>query len=100
MSHHPDGMGQANSRDYMPGSQEEYRPHPGFMQMPQDNYGPYDELQDISMSGFGRTTDEFRFAAMELAGNFTEYVPQYDSGLLVRCQKDETQASDWSQKQT
>lgn len=83
MSHYPGGMGRVNPREYISASQEQYMPHPGFMQMSQGDYEPYDELQDVSMSDFGRTADEFHFAAMELAGNFTEHVPQYEDGLMT-----------------
>jgi hypothetical protein len=83
MPHYPGGTGHVNLREYMSNSQEPYMPHPGFMQMPQGDYEPYDELQGMSMSDFGRTVDEFRFAAMELAGHSTEHIPKYESSLMT-----------------
>lgn len=76
--------GRVSPKDYMSGFPEQYVSHPGFMQMPKGDYEPYDELQAMSMSDFGRTADEFRFAAMELAGVRSPDVDiEYDNCLMT-----------------
>lgn len=85
MPHYSGSMGQVNSREYIPISQEQYMPHPGFMQMLQSDYEPYDELQDISMSNFGITADESRFAAMALADiRPSDGEIEYDDCLITK----------------
>ena len=58
--------GQVSPKSYISRSPEGYLPHPGFMQIPHSDYQAYN-MQDMPMSNFG-STDEFRFAAMKLAG--------------------------------
>ena len=62
--------GQVSPKGYMSGSPEQYAPHPGFMQIPQPDYQGNDGLMMENMSDLEhqRIINEFRLAAMELAG--------------------------------
>ncbi len=85
VSHYSGTQGRVSPKSYMSDFPEGYMPHPGFMQIPQSAYQPYDELQDMSMSDFGGTADEFRFAAMKLAGiKHPDEGVEYDDCLMTR----------------
>jgi len=73
----------AFSPNYMSGVPAEYNPHPGFIHMPNSSYRPYDELQEMLVSDFGGTADEFRLAAMELAGFSIEHTPKYEDSVMT-----------------
>lgn len=76
---------QVSPKGYMSGSSEQYAPHPGFMQISQPGYQDNDGLMMGNMSHLDRQRiiDEIRFAAMELAGNSTEHIPEYEDGLMT-----------------
>lgn len=85
MPHYRGTHGQVSPKGYMSGSSEQYAPHPGFMQISQPDYQENDGLmmENISHLDHQRIIDEFRFAAMELAGNSTEHIPKYEDGLIT-----------------
>lgn len=73
-----------SSKTYMSDRTDEYVPHVGSMQTPNDDYMPYDgsELHNIPKSDLQRFFDEFRMAASELT-RAVDFEPKvrYEDGL-------------------
>jgi hypothetical protein len=71
----------SSPKTYMSDQPDEYAPHVGTMQTSNDDYLPYDasEMQNMPKLGHQRFSDEFRMAAMELAGL---KLPGTEDGLM------------------
>jgi hypothetical protein len=78
-------MGSAVLKDYMPSFQAQYQPHPGFMNIPDSGYLPNDGfgMDDYSLSDHQGVIEEFRQAAMEIAGINHRDV-KYEDSLMTQ----------------